>query len=403
MLYPPITLYPGGAFMICEDASEFDPNMPEPYETAPQTAERVEYELNQYPAEKEDVFTPEEREEEIPMPSDAPPKPMIIRDPTAEQEPTPRVPMKAMEYRIGDPVERVVEKLAPVYAEFIEPLMNLNYEFERPAIAIENMEWVTKNTRCMIDILRTTVVQLKALICSHTEDYSSFYSNIGRFMRNAEYLSQQGLGKFNYKYNVTSPFSDMTYIKELVTAVASNPQILTDLLTAQDIKTITLQDTEVPFADSFANTVDAIKCIFTESDRLAHFSTEDTTTLELKNLLTHPSWNSSDACPVDPADIPYAVRQMKEFAIMLLKLFSGTLKCVSMKCYDVLCHSTDNDLTSGDYERRVKPILCEIVNLFALGTIACLAFATELKKKMARANGVEQYTEQLIKALREVQ
>ena len=406
MIYPPISLYPNGAFMICEDVSEFDPNMHEPHETIPQLAQRVEEEIDKYADEQEDIFPSAAREAEPAVMYTEPPKPVIIRNPALEKEPGPTLPPKVLEYRIGDPVERVIEKLTPVYRDFVEPLLNLNYEFERPAVAIDNMEWITKNTRAMIDILRTTLVQLKALYCVSEEPFTStyFYSNLGTFLRNSEHLYQQGLGKFNYKYNVINAFSNMFNMRDIFRAISCNPQILTTLLTGTDIVKLypagAVDEDDGRFDKYFANVVDMIKCVFTEQDRLMRFCEEDNRTLDLNHLLKDASRPEED--PHDSSTISYQKRLMKDTTITLLKLFAGSLKCVSSKCYEVMCRSTDIELTGKMYEMMVQPMMCEVVNIFALGTMACLTFATELKGLLEKVNGIEQYTEQLIKKLEEV-
>ena len=157
-MFTNFSLYPGGAFLMCESVGEYDDNV------------------------------------QLPVPSTAPTEVVspIIKDG-------------------DDPVIKALAHLTPVYERSVVPMLSLEMDYDEydPADALSKVETVATGISDIAYHLRKEISKMAGMarvIDKANNDVvtEQFAAHLGTFMKNSAIVKQQGIESFEYSYQSIS-------------------------------------------------------------------------------------------------------------------------------------------------------------------------------------------------------
>jgi len=340
------SLYPGGAFMLCESVGEFDENVPLP--------------------------TPKET-------------PAAVMTPMVEQG--------------DDPVIKTIAKLSAVYERTVEPMLTMDQtgDIEDTQGTLHKLETISVGISDIANNVRKSIGTLSGMVrvfTSANADYAeeSFASHLGLFMQSTAIVKREGVASTEYSYDTLPIYERMWKMNNLISALHSTPEVLDDIIYASTFDALIAGDSERTF-DIFESTIDMLQCIYTNPERLARLQTRVTNKIEFDNLVKSRAWAEESNCQQADND-----KMCRQYACTL----STSLRKVSQSCYDMQCRLVDGTLTSGEFSTTVRRLLSRCINLFAVGTLVALTLATELRAIIAKKQEVDEYTKLLLSILKTV-
>lgn len=341
-MYPAITLYPNGGFMMCESVSEFDTNVQSPRPAIDTTAVAK---LNEV-----------------------------------------------------DPVSKAITKLSDMYHQRIVPMLTDTYESESPEGAIDRFDRLIGDVNAIANTMRCMVVKLEALNSMYDRDgdspvYDSFRPHVGYFMLNANKIRQQGIEYSQYTYHRLPAFRSFYDTKQLVSIMLQNPQIMGDVIFGSHIQAFLGEYDDYKLTRTFEGLIDMLKCVFEDPARMSRLEETNTCKISFSELMRACSETESDTCR----------ESTRTCKTLLLKLLSNTCRDVSQCCYSAICDlTTGGEIDHGCMSECLQSCLMKTVNLFAVGVAVVLTYATSLRAHIAYENGITEYTAMLLNTLKSV-
>lgn len=336
-MFNDVTLYPGGAFMMCESIGEFDDNMPAPAPAA--------------------------------VPSN---------------------------WNAEDPVIKLITKMQPIYDQRIAPLLNMNYSYETSEEAIVQLEQIRVALDQSVNAISRCIAKMNGLcqVCVNRSLFfgTDFYSHMGLFMKSAAKVQQSGYIQYDYETRENRALACDYNIENLISKVCNYPEML-DQIIEGPIWDNLVDRGEFILANSYAGTADMLRCCFTDMDRFMRQEIRTASRVHYQNLLSIGS-TADDRDTVDPFPST-RTRIMRK----ILKLMSDILRRTSMEIYDLKCKMMDGSLTPEVYMDHVKPMMLRVYNLFAVSMCVALNLAYNLRHSQDWNNAVNAYTKQLISVL----
>lgn len=370
-MYPCFSLYPGDAFVMCESIGEFDQNVPLPSAAV----KRVDTGETVQPA---DVQSPLTHNTE-----------RVVRfDPSF------------------DPVLMTIGKLQPLYDEKIKPLLNQDYSLSELSMAerIERFENVSSIVSCAVNLIRCILVKQVALLNYYTGPQSpvneSFMTHLGTFIKNADYISQQGYDSYECSYHALPLFTNDWSMKGFVTLIANQPDALNAPIFMKNLRSV-LSDFDgsaQSIVNTFDSLVDMIGCIFGDPARMSRLEATNRETVSFRGLLSEARYTIPDATPTTVGEC-CTVDMYRVYMCLASKI----LKDISSCCYEAVCElSSGEEVDLEQYSECLHDNMMKCVNLFALGTAVSMTYATRLRYFVAREKTVKEYTEFLLNLLKAV-
>lgn len=344
-MFHSFTLYPGGAFMMCESVGEFDENVPLP--------------------------TPQE---------------------------TPAAVMAPMVEQCDDPVIKTTAVLSAVYERSIVPMLSMDQTFdgEDAQAILHKLETISTGISDIANSLRKSIGKLSGMVRVFGRDESeyateTFTSHLGFFMKNASTVKRQGIEFSEYSFNAIPAFQSTWRIQGLVTALHNTPEMLDEILYAATLNKLVGGDSD-RVTDTFESTIDILRCVYSDPERMSRLECRLTRRIAFDDLLGNRRY-CGEVCACDDSD-----KVCRKMYCML----SENLRSICRQCYDMQCQVIDGDLEAGEFTRNVAKLLSRSVNLFAIGTLLAMAVATQLREVVAYKQGVDSYTKLLLDTLKTV-
>ena len=319
MLYPPITLRRDGAFMLCEDASEFDTN----YDAPQAPAEVAKVEIVQLMAEK-------------------------------------------------DPLDKFADKMSVLYDQIVEPMMNMDFSFDNPRQAIDACEKLSSDTSTIFNVMRIKLTKFAGIVCGGlTEDLAkeSFNSHAGLFMKNAAMIKQQGIESYAVNWKENPAFANGWSLECLVDVVSAKPDILREMIYEPELNALLGNEN---YLRNFNGFVDLMQCVFKDRARLERLSADTGFNLTFQSLLMNAPETFS-------GDTSYRAKTNQKLIVKYLTLLSSSLREISRASYEMQLGLVDGTATPEAYEKCIRPLITKVVNLFGIGMAIGCYFATALQ------------------------
>ena len=337
------TIYPRGAMMLCEDASEFDENLPE-----------------------------------------------RIAKPEGAEPPTAVVVVRSAGVYDADPVAKLAGRLGPVYHECIEPLLSMDFEVGEEETAAEKLDMISHSVNTAVNALRAVLVKYNAIAelvgSSNSICFESSAPYVKKFMMNAQKVKQQGVNDYSYSYNKLPICHGMWRVSDLIGHLIGTPAALETIVSGSMLNMLLSYDSNDLV--TFDGIIDLMHCVFDDPARLGRLESSYNCRIEFRELLT----GGENGIEVDSSiDTNYS----RKTTAVMLKYLSFTLKDVSRRCYDLRCDFDKGIVHEGQFAERISPLLARVVNFFGLGTLLAMTDAYVIRQYKARYDAVARYTELL--------
>lgn len=345
-MFPRYTLYPGGAFMLCESIDEVDVNIPTPQ----------------------------------------PPMNTAVKQAAVAMD--------------DDPVLKVVNKLGEVYRKDVTPLMNMSYEYEDVSTAVAALEQVSQSASHMVECLQKRisklVANLAALNLTLYED-PVFNSHLGLFMKKYDAIHRQGLGSYEYSYSAMEAFRSSWNVDGIIAVLENQPDLMNDIVFMSDMRAFMGGDSSEPILQVFESFPDLIECIYNQSERMARLEAVQNRTLNISHLMARNRRSELDASPCDSTG-----DEITQFMKRFFRIMSVTLRSIMKECYSTECDLLDGTIPVADAGCAVqfRKILAKCVNLFAIGTMISMYMATQARGVIAEKRAIGEYAKLLVDTLK---
>lgn len=351
-MYPNYSLYPGGAFMMCESVSEFDDAVRPP----------------------ESAVDKQQKDE-------------MIR-----------------EINDKDPVLRVISKLGPVYEDLIHPLLNMPYgeEGDNVSDVVNKFEKIADAASNAVNALRCIVVKQKGMLDLYNDPANSpimdsFNNHVGLFMKKTEAIRHQGIEHSRFNYNAMPAFVSMWDVRNFVQLFVNRPELLDDIVLANTLRPFYGEEygRQSGIVRSFDGLIDLVDCIYRDSERMSRLEAVESQSIDFNDLMSSQRYNNAE-------ERPYR-GDHDEILRSFLRLASTTLRNISMSCFDSICSITDGEgVVDTNVINAMKVAMMRTVNIFAIGTVVAMTMATMLRKNVAHESAIKDYTALLLNTLKTV-
>lgn len=344
-LFPHYSLYPDGAFMMCESVEEFDSTV---------------------------------RQNEGPNSV-----PMVMLDGMQKSESL-------------DPLTKTRTLLTAIYREIIQPMCNQDYAEEYDVAELcTQFDKASKQTTQVINQLRCLLVKQMGMFgyLSHVGRsryvYEPFFNMVGNFLTKREALKRTPLSQYHFEYYAMPDFNDPHMFSAMIEMVERGNLSLDDILRFDIVKSaITDYGSVNAISDSYA--VEFLNHMFDSDESQERFVYFD---VALDDL-----FREYECEMVDNAQRIY--NGMDRYSMLSKQFLCMASKVLRRTCQDSYSAYCDlvGDQTSriDDYHLKLKNLLCRCVNLFTIGTMVALWNANQLNAVKFERDSVEKYTQELL-------
>lgn len=305
--------------------------------------------------------------------------------------------MAPMAEHIDDPVSKTIAELSVIYERSVVPMLSMDQNYgDDPEESMHKLETISTGIGDIANGTRKMVGKLHGLLQllgTSDSDYTtlSFATHLGYFMKNAQTVKRQGIEYYEYSYDAIAAFQDFWRINNMITAISKSPEIMDTILGSTMLGAL-LGSNNDKISSTFESTIDLLRCIYTDPDRMARLECSNTRKLSFDNLVECRRY-CEPVCQVGDS-----VKVCREFCWML----STDLRVICRQCYDMQSLIVDGEMDAGEFTRNISKLLARSVNLFALGTMMAMTMATTLREVVAQKNAVDAYTKLLLDTLKTV-
>lgn len=345
-MFTNFSLYPGGAFLMCESVGEYDDNVQLPVP-------------NKTPAE---VITPINCEGD-------------------------------------DPIVKAIAHLTPVYERSVVPILNLEMAYDEfdAADALAKAETVSTGISDIACHLRKEISKMAGMIrVLNRSDKDivteQFAAHIGTFMKNSATVKRQGIETAEYAYHAIPAFSDTWTVRQMLAFIEQNQGVLSEILYEPSLASM-MGGYGSRVASTFESTIDLIQCVYTNPERMSRLESKNTCGISFDELMSYQGEGAYENRNEGNID---------KMCTQFMRILSSNVRCIAQQCYGLQCHIVEGSLTAQEFTSTIKPLLARCVNVFAFGTIVMMNMATVLRKSAAEKQGVDQYTKLLLDTLKTV-
>lgn len=345
-MFTNFSLYPGGAFLMCESVGEYDDNV------------------------------------QLPVPNKTPAE--VVTPIACEGD---------------DPIIKVLAHLTPVYERSVVPMLSLEMDYDEydSADALSKTETVATGISDIACHLRKEISKMAGMVrvvnnANNDVVTEQFAAHLGTFMKNSAVVKQQGIESFEYSYQSISAFNDSWPIRQLLGFIETNPGTLDEILYGPSFAAM-MGDYASRISTTFESTLDLIRCVYTDPDRMSR--------LECRNTCGG-SFDSLMSCQGEGAFSTSRESASDRMCSSFMRILTTNVRHIAQQCYGLQCRIVDGDVTAQEFANTIKPLLARCVNIFAFGTTVAMCLATVLRKIAAEKQGVDQYTKLLLDTLKTV-
>lgn len=336
-MYPPITVYPGGAAMVCEDVEEFDPNVAPP---------------------------------EAPPAPATPPRPMVPENPmpAAEEKLDAIKKTGALTY---NPVAKLISRLDPIYKTKIEPLITMDVSYGEPAECARRVTSIREAAFDAANMLRACIVKYAAVadLVSGSELCHDIIAPCAKMI----IMGGDNIpSEVSYTFDAIPGLGFSSEVMGLIAVIIGTPSIQEMNLSASHMRTLLGHNHD--FADTFGGIDDFLSILFDEPGRIVSISKQDHLSMSLENLIVPPNRKCHENG---------IVSDEKALRCSILKFISYTLRDISMRCYDLWCSITDGSVSQDVYSHMIGALSRRTVNMFAIGSMVALFYAGNIGKEVS--------------------
>lgn len=345
-MFTNFSLYPGGAFLMCESVGEYDDNV------------------------------------QLPVPSTAPTEVVnpIIKDG-------------------DDPVIKTLAHLTPVYERSVVPMLSLEMDYDEydPTDALSKVETVATGISDIAYHLRKEISKMAGMarvIDKANNDVvtEQFAAHLGTFMKNSAIVKQQGIESFEYSYQSISAFNDTWPIRQMLGFIETNPGTLDEILYGPSFSAM-MGDYASRISTTFESTVDLIRCVYTDPERMSRLECRNTCGSSFDMLMSCQGEGAFSTSRESTADQMFS---------SFMRILTTNVRYIAQHCYGLQCRIVDGTVSAEEFANTIRPLLARCVNIFAFGTIVAMCLATLLRKVAAEKRGIDQYTKLLLDTLKTV-
>lgn len=342
-LFPHYSLYPGGAFMMCESVEEFDPAVQQ----------------------------------------------------TATASP---VPDTVPKYKTLDPLTQAMTDLNLIYHELIQPMCNQDYTEEYDVAELcTRFDEASKQTTQVVNRLRCLLVQQMGMFSYLNQIgrsryiHEPFFNMVGNFLTKRDALKKAGMSQHHYEYYSMPGFCDLYLCSTAIEMVNTGNLNLDGILYLDRVKSVlTDHGSSRMIPDSTA--IELLTRMFESETSQEQLVYGDITLDDLFREYEYEMSTSAQRCP-ESVDRYSTLGLGKQFLCMASKVLRHTCQ----DSYNAYCDLTYDQMAQiGDYHLKLKNLLYRCVNLFAIGTMVALCYACELNAVKFRRDAVEFFTKNLL-------
>lgn len=335
------SLCPGGAFVMHEDASEYDPNVAPPVEMHRQVVQNAITHCDNY-----------------------------------------------------DPVMKLLNKTRDTYDRLSE-LGSINLEPEDEREAVGSLDMVAGTATEVVNRMCKCLVKQRAMSSFISFDniewrYDSFITNAAVLLKHRDAIYRAGYDKIT----ITSSQQEFISSYDVQTAFAFYSNTIPDMpeypITLDNIQKFS---SNKHVLSRFASIGDMFQCMYHDTERLVRLEYTDTHTETLDSLFEQVAWNPNR--PIRANDDSVTYTSMIQWASRLLRI-------VKRNVYNMQCEILEADHTlSIDYYHKVtRSIISAVYSIFTWSMLWLIANAYAMRGVYNYRRGIDQYVEMIMNKIK---
>ena len=332
-MFNEFSLCPGGAFMMCESVSEYDPNASEMQgHDHVEMDHKVMHALNQDPG--------------------------------------------------YDPVIKTINRLEPMYQD-MKDLLETELSWSSNEELVGMLDHIRDTATKFANCLRKMIVKANAMYRATSYESwrsESIYNNLGYLIKNRNRLIQQGYDKLHIDSPYLSFFDIYRIAKCLSIFMAANDGLSSEVFDLDYCRSTQYCD----YQDVFKDILDMINCLFEDHDRLARLETNNTRDYDINSLINQVSYIDMDKTPDMPVIADCAECNIIKYISMVLRKIT--------QCSDQLqCDAMSGEEMKVDANELVRKLICSTVNIFVISTIYLISHAYDCRLAVNTKRSFDDY------------
>ena len=341
------TLYPDGAFMMCESIGEFDPNVPLPEEKEIQSVP-----VEQVPTYVDQVLVPKCQ------------------------------------------VEQVIKELTPVYNAVVQPCMDMGLDTSTDEMIAQTAEKISQAATTVCDAIQMQLSRLAGPYAAINDCDQYIYGSCRRitgiYLKNRDVISRDG-----YDYALIQVRSSRVFNLEAL-------NITNKLVDLKDVISNGMLDFSIvddmtynsnPLSKYCQNVPGLLHLAFQDYDKLVRFENVESSSYSIEEMVRRVI--NMDDRPIAIYNEYEGINRFNHF----LKELSHYTRKIKQKMYMIQCEllEHESDFAHMNYNKEFFRATSLIVNLFALGTTIALSEAYEINAMVSRKESIESYCDMIQK------
>lgn len=291
-----------------------------------------------------------------------------------------------------DPVIALINKTRPIYDRICElDSINLEPESEREAVA--DHETIAATASRTIDALRCILVKQRAMssfIISCYKDwvYEDFIANANTILKHKQGIISQGYDRFEGSCKVLDIGIDS--VESMISGyIMTNPGLPEFPLSLDHLARLGCSaGTDTP---RFLSVSDLFQCIYHDPDRMIRLERDEPWLFTIDEIFDTAVWaNKCDY--VGTSDITQLIQRM---SIVLRTIMQTTYR------YQCNIIDPQINVPIGEYHTDTRRMIAGLHDMLTLTMIGCLKSAYVMRKHISMRNSVKSYVTMLLDLIRE--
>lgn len=348
MSFMSFTLYPGGAFMMCESLSEFDAN-----------ASDADTVVNTIP--------PQEQQKMISDCCD------------------------------GDIVVSTLNALGDTYDNIVRPIMSMelvSYDYKEFA---EKAQTIGNAATNLTDRLRKLCVEMKTIEelfsvrCGGSVDfmYGDLKTNLAFFIKNMSRLKQLGYGNTSYN-NIHHPAFAMWATNRFARTMLANFEAFHNNIIDMDIYASMSGDSTMK--TSFESILDMMNTMFHNPERRIRQEQVCVDIIDIGHLIQYDLGNDDRPVRADSSECEYRT---------IINRLSAVLRTIKQRVYNIQVDMLDKTGTPSDEINKSLYEMCTMLtNIFIVTTVVLISYAYTINGYIAKRDAIASYVRSAMSALK---
>ena len=326
----------------------------------------------------------------------------VMHEGASEYDPNVVVPVQAQsqavkaglpDYHNYDPVMRLLNATRPVYDKLTE-LSSINLEPELARGAVCSLDGVSETATLVVNHMRCCLIKQRAMSTYINNQnvelcFESFLANAATLLKHREAIFNTGYDKAKVETRYLSGMlGDMSAVRGFRSYILAVPGMPEFPITIADIRMYSKCDANA--MSRFSSIGDMFQCLYHDSERLVRLEEDTCGVVLLDEMFDRIAWNN-DACRISPCKTESVYAE-------LIRWMSTILRLVKRNAYNMQCEILESDrvLSIEHFHKTTRAMISAVYDTFIWPMLIMLSTAYNMRQTLSYKKCIDRYVDEIL-------